>query len=198
MAASSRPRAGRPPGSPPNREAILAAARDHFARHGYDRATIRGIAVDAAVDPALIYHYFGSKAELLVAALALPHDPRENVARTLSGGTAGLGERILREFLGAWDSDRGTLMGLFRSAASHEDAARILCEFFLSEFAHRVAQAAARPQPELRAALVFSELTGLAMARFVLRVEPIASADVATLVACVTPTLDRYLTGPLT
>jgi len=198
MGRGSRPRTGRPPGSPPNRQAILAAARSHFARHGYDRATIRGIAVDAGVDPALIYHYFGSKAELLVAALALPHDPRENVARTLAGGASGMGERVLREFLGAWDSDRGTLMGLFRSAASHEDAARILREFFVREFAQRVAQAAARPQPELRAALVFSELTGLAMARFVLGVEPIASAEVATLVACFAPTLDRYLTGPLT
>lgn len=197
MRAGSRPRTGRAPGSPPNRAAILAAARDHFARRGYDRATIRGIAVDAGVDPALIYHYFASKADLLVAALALPHDPRANVARTLAGGADGLGERILREFLGAWDSDRGTLMGLFRSASSHEDAARILREFFIGEFAQRVAEAAARHQPELRAALVFSELTGLAMARFVLRVEPIASADVATLVSCFAPTLDRYLTGPL-
>src|SRR5215472_12597683 len=192
----ARQRMGRPPGSPPNREAILAAARDHFARQGYDRATIRAIAVDAGVDPALIYHYFGSKAELLAAALALPHDPRENVARTLAGGEEGLGERILREFLGAWESDRGTLIGLFRSASSHEDAARILREFFVGEFARRVAEAAARPRPELRAALVFSELTGLAMARFVLRVEPIASADVRTLVACYAPSLDRFLTGP--
>lgn len=197
MAAHPRPRTGRPPGSPRNREAILAAARSHFARHGYDRATMRSIAVDARVDPALIYHYFGSKAELLVAALALPHDPPENVARTLAGGTDGLGDRILREFLGAWDSDRGTLMGLFRSAASHEDAARILREFFVGEFANRIAEAAGRPRPDLRAALIFSELTGLAMARFVLRVEPIASADVPTLVACFAPTLDRYLTGPL-
>src|SRR5215472_9171535 len=198
MAANSRPRSGRPRGSPPNRAAILAAARAHFAGRGYDRATIRGIAIDAGVDPALIYHYFGSKAELLAAALAMPHDPPENVARTLAGGAEGLGERILREFLGAWESDRGTLMGLFRSASSHADAARILREFFVGEFARRVADAAAAPQPELRAALVFSELTGLAMARFVIRVEPIASADVTTLVACFAPTLDRYLTGPLT
>src|SRR6266851_1168975 len=103
--AQSRPghgRTGRTPGSPPNREEILAAARTHFTGRGYDRATMREIASDAGVDPALLYHYFGSKAQLLVAVLRLPHDPPQNVGRALAGGVDGLGERVVREFLGAW------------------------------------------------------------------------------------------------
>jgi AcrR family transcriptional regulator len=158
---------------------------------------MREIASDAGVDPALLYHYFGSKAQLLVAVLRLPHDPPQNVGRALAGGVDGLGERVVREFLGAWASDRGALLGLLLSSVTHEEAARMMREFFMGELAGPVAAAAARPQPQLRAALVLSELTGLAMARFVLRIEPIASADPETLIACYSPTIDRYLTGPL-
>ncbi len=190
-------RTGRTSGSPPNRAAILDAARNHFARRGYDRATMREIASDAGVDPALLYHYFGSKPQLLVAALALPHDPPQNVGRSLAGGPVRLGERILREFFNAWASDEGALLGLLRSSVTHEEAARMMREFFVAELTGPVAEAAARPQPQLRAALIFAELTGLAMVRFVLKTEPIASASPELLIAYYAPTIDRYLTGYL-
>src|SRR5260370_30730106 len=125
-------RTRRTSGSPPNRAAILDAARNHFARRGYDRATMREIASDAGVDPALLYHYFGSKAQLLVAALALPHDPPQNVRRSLAGGPDGRGERILREFFNAWASDEGALLGLLRSAAPREEASRSMRRVFVS------------------------------------------------------------------
>jgi AcrR family transcriptional regulator len=195
-----RRRSGRPAGSPPNREAILAAAREQFIARGYDSATIRGIAAGAGVDPALVHHYFGSKEELFTAALDLPINPGDALGDVLSGGVDGLGERLLRRFLELWSADGGkgdAVIGLLRSAITHEDAARMMREFVSREALGRIAEAIDVPQPRLRAALVGSQVIGLALARFVIRVEPIASADTETLVACYAPTLQRYLTGPL-
>jgi AcrR family transcriptional regulator len=194
-------RAGRPAGSPPNREAILAAAREQFRERGYDSATIRGIAAGAGVDPALVHHYFGSKEDLFAAALQLPTSPREALEGVLAGDPAGLGERLVRRFLELWAADAGgigdTIVGLLRSATTHADAARMVREFVSREALGRIAEALDVPQPRLRAALAGSQLIGLALARFVIGVEPIASADVETLVACYAPTLQRYLTAPL-
>ncbi len=194
-------RAGRPAGSPPNRETILAAARQQFAERGYDSATIRGIAARAGVDPALVHHYFGSKDRLFLAALQLQASPSEVVAEVLEGGQDGLAERLVRRILDGWESDPdglgATLSGLVRSALSHEDAARMVREFVTREVLGRIAEALDVPQPRLRAALVASQILGLALARFVVRVEPLAGADKETLVACYAPTLQRYLTGPL-
>jgi AcrR family transcriptional regulator len=192
-----RRRSGRPRGSPPNREAILAAAREQFAERGYDSATIRGIAAKAGVDPALVHHYFVSKERLFTAAVRLPIRPREFVPQLLAGGADGLGERLLRRIFDVWASDPDALVGLVRSATSHEYAARMIREFMTREVLEPVARAIDMPQPRLRTALVSSQIIGLAMARFVVRLEPIASADPETLIASYAPTLQRYLTGPL-
>ncbi len=193
-------RTGRAPGSPPNREAILDAARACFSRDGYDRATIRSIAAQAGVDPALVHHYFGSKDRLLVAALKLPVNPRELLPELIAGGIEGLGERLLRSILAVWGADwaaGGTLVGLIRASATNENAASMMREFFAREVIGRLAEALDMPQPRLRAGLVGSQLVGLAMARFVIRIEPIASADPETLIACYAPTFQRYLAGSL-
>jgi AcrR family transcriptional regulator len=194
-------RAGRPAGSPPNREAILAAAREQFRERGYDSATIRGIAAAAGVDPALVHHYYGSKEDLFAAALLLPTSPREALDGVLAGDPDGLGERLVRRFLELWSGDSGsigdTFIGLLRSASTHDDAARMVREFISREALGRIAEALDVPQPRLRAALAGSQLIGLALARFVIGVEPVASADVETLVECYAPTVQRYLTGPL-
>lgn len=193
-------RAGRPVGSPPNREAILAAARKEFSQLGYDRATIRGIAARAGIDPALVHHYFGSKDRLLAESLSLPINPAAFVLEILSGDQDGLGERLLRRFLQIWASEPtggGALIGLVRTAAGNDEAARMIREFLQREVLGRIAAALKVDQPQLRAALAGSQLIGLAMARFVVRVEPLATADTETLVAAYAPTLQRYLTGPL-
>lgn len=197
VATDGRRRSGRPRGSPPNRELILAAAREQFAERGYDNATIRGIAARAGVDAALVHHYFGSKERLFTAAVWLPISPREFVPQLLAGGADGLGERLLRRMLDVWASDPDAVVGLVRSATSHEYAARMIREFMTREVLGPVASAIDMPQPRLRTALVSSQIIGLAMARFVIRLEPIASADPETLIACYAPTLQRYLTGPL-
>ena len=195
-----RPRVGRAPGSPPNREAILEAARDYFEHHGYDRATIRGIAAEAGVDPALVHHYFGSKDQLLVAALQLPVNPRDVVPELLDGPVESIGERLLRRALSVWGDDwasGGHMISLIRASMTHENAAQMMREFFTREIIGRLAEKLEVPQPRLRVALVASQLMGLAMARFIIRMEPIASADPETLIAAYAPTVQRYLTGPL-
>jgi len=175
------------------------AALEQFTKLGYDRATIRDIAAAAGVDPALVLHYFGSKDQLLVAALEFPVNPRELVTELLAGGVEGLSERLLRRALSVWSSQRGggTMVGLIRSAASHDEAARMMKEFFAREVTGRVARSLGMPQPELRAALVASQVIGLALARFVVRFEPIATASIDDMVSWYAPTLQRYLTGPL-
>jgi AcrR family transcriptional regulator len=202
MRAGSKPkrgRLGRTPGSPANREAIRVAALEQFTRRGYDRATIRDIAAAAGVDPALVLHYFGSKDALLVAALEFPVNPRELVSELLAGGVDGLSERLLRRALSVWTSEHGggTMVGLIRAAASHDEAARMMKEFFAREVLGRVVKSLGMPQSELRAALVASQMVGLAMARFVIRFEPIATASIDEMVSWYAPTLQRYLTGPL-
>ena len=201
-AIEDRPRrAGRAAGSPPNRESILAAAREQFAERGYDSATIRSIAASAGVDPALVHHYYGSKDSLFAAALALPVSPRKVLDDVLKGDPETLGERLLRRFLELWSSDTegigGAVMGLLRSLTTHDDAARMVREFVSREALGRIAEALDIPQPSLRAALVGSQIVGLVLAKHVVKLEPIATADVETLVACYAPTLQRYLTGAL-
>jgi AcrR family transcriptional regulator len=190
-------RTGRRPGESGTREAILDAARRAFAEQGYDGATIRGIAGGAEVDPALVYHYYGSKEELFVAAMELPFAPSEIIPHLLEGDPEALGERILRVFVSIWDQPGvSPFVALLRSASSNEQAAAMLREFMSQEVIGRIARSLGVSQAELRATLVGSQLAGLVMVRYILRVEPLASADHETVIASVAPTLQRYLTDP--
>lgn len=197
MGVPKRPRPGRPAGSPPNREGILAAAREEFAARGYEGTTIRGIAGRAGVDPALVHHYFGSKDRLFSEVIRLPFSPRDVALQVLDGDLETMGERLLRILLGLWTANPGGLLGLIRSATSNEEAARTVREFLTREVLEPIATAIEVPQPRLRAALVGSQVIGLAMARFVVGLEPLAGAGEDELVAYYAPTLQRYLTEPL-
>ncbi|MGC5018060.1 TetR family transcriptional regulator [Micromonospora sp. DT47] len=193
-------RTGRRPGNPDTREAILGAARAAFAERGFDGASIRAIAAAAQVDPALVHHYFGTKDQLFLAAMNAPVDPRELLPKVLTGDRDGIGERLVRMFLGVWDSPAGTAgVALLRSAVSNEWTARLLREFLVTQVLRRVLDQLDVDPAELplRGSLVASQLIGLAMMRHVVRLEPVASADPETLVAAVGPTVQRYLTGDL-
>jgi AcrR family transcriptional regulator len=191
-------RRGRRPGGGDTRAALLDAARAVFAERGYDGATVRAIAERAGVDPAMVNHWFGGKEPLFVAALDLPVDPAAALSEVLPGDPDLLAERILGRFLHIWDTTGGAqLATLLQSIASHDAAASLLREFITRVLVVKVVTVVAPDRPELRATLCGTQLFGLAFVRYVLKVEPLASADHATIIAAVAPNLQRYLTGPL-
>jgi AcrR family transcriptional regulator len=196
---TTRPRRGpgRRPGPVDTRGEILAAARAEFAGLGYDGASIRGIARSAGVDPALVHHYFGTKQNLFVAAVEIPVNPIEAFITLVSEDRETLGERLLTLFLSVWDraDNRSPVLALIRSAVSEERAAAMLREFITEEILGRVARELGTPDATLRTSLVASQLVGLIMSRYVIRLEPLASTPSEVLVAAVGPTLQRYLTG---
>jgi AcrR family transcriptional regulator len=182
------------------RGAVLAAARARFAAHGYDGTRLRDVAADADVDVALVSYFFGSKDGLFSAAMTLPISPSQIVAELVADGTTdGLGERLARNIIDRLDGpDGAAFVGLVRSAAGNDQAADLLRGFVEREVLGRLARAIDAPDPELRAALAGSQVVGMIMARYVVRVRPLAEADPETLVQALGPTLQRYLTGELT
>ena len=190
-------RTGRRPGRSGTREAILAAARRSFAAHGYDATTIRGVARDAGVDGALVAHYFGAKDGLFAAAMELPGAPSEALAEALEGDDHELGARIVSAFLSVWDGAAGgtPLMALLRSATASDRAASVLREFAEREIVGRLAARIGGPDAELRASLTAAHMLGLGVARHVVGIEPVASADPAELAATIGPRIQGYLTG---
>jgi AcrR family transcriptional regulator len=190
-------RTGRRPGAGGTRETILAAARSHFSAAGYEGGTVRGIAAEAGVDPSLVLHYFGSKEGVFRAAMDFPVDPAEFIPRLLAPGLDGLGERLARFFLETWDSPAGSpLLGLIRSVVGSERASAMLREFISREVLGRIAEALDLDEPQLRASLAGSQLIGLAMLRYVVRLEPLASAPPQQVATWVAPAIQRYLTDP--
>lgn len=192
-------RTGRRPGDSGTRAAILDAARQSFGASGYAGTTIRGVARAAGVDPALVHRFYGSKESLFAATLDLPGDPSVLLPALLGEGLDGLGERVVGTFLALWDATpgQGPMLALIRSAVADERSAELLRDFLTRVAMGPLATAAGGDSPELRASLVASQMVGLAVTRYVLRLEPLASIPAAELAAHVGPTLDRYLTGTL-
>jgi AcrR family transcriptional regulator len=193
-------RTGRRPGRQDTREAILAAALSAFAEKGFDGASIRHIAGEAGVDPALVHHYFGTKDQLFVAAMDFPIDPAKILPQIAAGGIEGLGERLVRMFLTVWDGPLNAVgIGLLRSATRSELAARLLREFLTTQVIRRALDYVEIDPAEVptRGNLVASQMIGLAMMRYVIKLEPLASADPDAVVAAVAPTIQRYVEQPL-
>jgi AcrR family transcriptional regulator len=195
-------RTGRRPGNQDTREAILDAARKAFAERGFDGASIRAIATGAGVDPALVHHYFGSKDKLFLETIKAPVDPNEFLPQILGGGEIdGVGERLVRTFLSVWDSPRGAAAAaLVRSALQHDWSARMLREFLVSQILrHAIKELKLDPEEApVRATLVATQMIGLAMIRYILKVEPLASLPSEDVVRMVGPTVQHYLSDPLT
>ncbi|WP_282696647.1 TetR family transcriptional regulator [Streptomyces sp. CC208A] len=192
-----RGRPARDGGSGPGaRERILEAARTQFAERGYDKTSVRGIAKAAGVDPALVHHYFGTKDEVFAAAIEVSFEPALVLPAILDGPREEVGERLARFFIGVWESPatRAPLLAVIRSAVTHEAAAKVLRGFVLRRLLERIAGDLAVPDPKLRAELAASQMIGIAILRYVIQVEPLASADPERIVADVAPTLQRYLT----
>lgn len=191
-------RRGRRPGSPDTRAAILAAARTAFAARGFAATSVRAVAASAGVDAALVHHYFGSKDDLFVAALQAPLDPREVLAPVATGGIDGAGERLLRVFLTVWDAEetRLPLLALVRGVFE-PGGERLVGDGLLRVVLGPVGAGLGIDEPDRRMTLVASQMIGLVMARYVLRLEPLASASADELLATYAPVLQRYLADPL-
>lgn len=187
---------GRRPGTADTRGEILDAARHEFAEKGYDGASVRGIARAASVDPALVHHFFGSKEQVFVAAMALPVDPGEMVPDVLAGDPEQLGERFARAFLGLWSDPefREPMLALLRSATTGEQGAAMLREFVGAAMLGRLAKSLDGPDVALRISTAAAQMVGIAMLRYVIKIPPLVTATDEEIVALVAPTLQRYLT----
>jgi AcrR family transcriptional regulator len=188
-----RKKTGRRPGAADTRRTVLEAARAEFAARGYQKASMRAIARAAGVDAALLHHYFGSKDKLFLAALEFPVDPRLLVAQVLEGDRGSVGERLARLVLSLWEQPtvRDRLLAVLRTAAASEEVAGLMRGFMVAEVVTGVAAGLDVPQPELRVELAMSQVIGLALARYVIAVEPLASASPDELM----PLLARSLQG---
>lgn len=174
---------------------ILAAAREAFATTGYAGTTMRAIARAAEVDPALVYHYFGSKEALLDAATDPPQRWLDGVAATWTTPVDRLGEALVRLMLGAWaDDEIGPVLRAILQTAAHETTTREKLRRVVEGSLLGVSQLGTDDADRLRrSGLISSQLMGLAMVRYVWRIEPVASMTDGALVAAVAPTLQRYI-----
>ena len=188
---------GRRPGGPDTRGEILRAARESFAGKGFSATSLRGVAREAGVDAALVHHYFDSKDELFIESMALPIDPRQVAAHVLDGPKDELGRRIITVFLSVWESPEGQqrMKSILRSVVSNDEVARLMREGISELILQPVAQALGVPDARLRVSLVVTQLIGMAMARYLIELEPIASSDVSDLIERMAPTLQHYLTA---
>ncbi|WP_040795662.1 TetR/AcrR family transcriptional regulator [Nocardia higoensis] len=192
-------RPGRRRGQSGAREAILDAARTRFAENGFDKTSIRSIATAAAVDPALVHHYFGTKQQLFAAAVELPVDPETVLTLVDSVPVDELGESIVRAVTAIWDSPAGpAAVAAVRSLLAGGDPALVrafILEIVLERVRVRIATDA--DDGRARVALAASQMVGIIVARKIVGVEPLASMPLDELVAAVGPTVQRYFTGDI-
>ena len=192
-------RPGRRPGESQTREAILDAARARFAEHGWDRTTIRAIARDADVDPALVLHFFDSKALLFASAMRWPFDSDAVLTQILEGPRSEIGQRLAWFFLSVWEEPgrREPIMVMLRAASTNEQAADLLRETLMTVLLGPLGSRLGAPDGELRMSLCSAHLIGLGIARYQLEFEPLASLAPEQVADLVGPTLQRYMTGDL-
>ena len=183
----------KPTKSDRTRATILAAAQKLFAEQGYERTTVRDIAAIAKIDPALVIRYFGSKDELFarvaVFDLKLPDLSKADRSK--------IGEMLVRHFLSLWEGENanGGLPIMLRSAASNEVAAKKLRDVFVGQVMPTLSRAGDPSDARERAGLVSSQLLGLALCRYVLKLPPVVGLSRERIVRDVGQTIQRYVTG---
>jgi AcrR family transcriptional regulator len=181
------------------RDRILTVAREEFSERGYEKTSVRGIAKAAGVDSALVHHYFGTKEQVFEAAVEIAAAPALNAPDAVAEGPLeGVGERLTRHIFGVWENPatRTPLLAIVRSAVNNETAAAVFRRLVASQLLRRIAAQVDLPDAELRAELAAAQLVGTAMLRYVIKVEPLASADVEQIIARVAPVVQSHLTKP--
>lgn len=178
---------------------VLDAARAAYAARGYLGTTLKGVAAASGVAPDVLRRYYDDREALFVAAMRLPIDPSTSIAQLLAPGMDGLGDRLVRVTLRLLDDDqtREQLTQLMTAGAGAVSATSSLREFLDSAVVDRVAGALGVPDARLRVSLAMSYLIGVAASRYVLRMEPLASATEDQVVAMVGPAVQAALTTPI-
>ena len=187
-------RPAKPRKSDTTRARIIEAARERFRREGYERTTIRKVARDAKIDPSMVMRYFESKRGLFDAAMTmelripdLRHHPKDK-----------LGEALVSHFLNRWEEpDADSLQLLLRSSASNEEAAERLRTIFRDQIITMVAHLRGEAGSREAAALIGSQMMGLAYTRYILKLPPLVAMPRQTLVRIIGATIQRYLMGEL-
>jgi len=199
MSRADSKRTGRRSGASDTRERIAAAARSQFAEQGYERATFRAIAGAAGVDPALVVHFYGSKEQLFREVMALPPQIADALVHVADGPPEAAGRRLAEAVIAAFENpaSRTVVVGRIRCATTHPDAAALVRETVSNDLL-RLASALTDDRPDTRAVLVGAHVVGIALARYIVRVEPLASMSPSDVVDVLEPTFQRYLLGPLT
>lgn len=176
---------------------VLDTARGLYARQGYVNTTIKGVAAAAGVAPDLIRRYYANREELFAAAMRLPVDPTTAIAQLLGPGVDGLGERLVLVTLRMLDEPetRDQIAAMVRDGAGAAKATAPLREFLESVIIDRVAAALRVPDARMRVTLATSYLVGVAGARYVMRLEPLASASEDEVVRLVAPAVQSALSG---
>lgn len=199
VADTAKRKPGRPAGNSDTRERILVSARELFARNGIDRTSIRAVAKAAGVDAALVHHYYGTKQELFAAAIRLPIDPMIVIAQLREIPVEELGYRLPSLLLPLWDSELGAgLIATLRSLIAGDEvslARSFLQEVISVEVGSRVDNPVGTGR--IRTQFVASQLMGVVMARYIVKIEPFASLPTDQIARTIAPNLQRYLTGEL-
>ncbi|MFD5080934.1 TetR family transcriptional regulator [Streptomyces sp. NPDC058371] len=185
--------------SPAARDVILAAAREEFSARGYEKTSVRGIAKTAGVDSALVHHYFGTKENVFEAAIEGAFAPALEAPNAIENGSLDdVGERLTRFIFGIWESPstRTPLLAIVRSAVNNETAAAVFRRLIAAQLLRRIAKQLDVPDPDLRAELAAAQLVGVAMLRYVIQIEPLASADPERIIERIAPVVQAHLTNP--
>jgi AcrR family transcriptional regulator len=196
---AERKRPGRPPGTSDTRERILTSARELFARNGIDKTSIRAIAADAGVDPALVHHYFGTKTQLFAAAIHIPIDPMQVIGPMRDTPLDELGHTLPSILLSLWDSELGSgFIAMLRSILAG-DQVSLIRSFLQEVIAVEVGSRVDNPpgSGRIRVQFVASQLLGVVMARYILELDPFKSLPIEQIAETIAPNLQRYLTGDL-
>ena len=179
---------------------IVRAAREEFAQNGWAGTTLRAVARAADVDPALVYHYYGSKEGLLDAATTPPPRWLENVAKTWAAPVSGLGRALIETLMASWaDDEIGPTLRAVLQTAAHEPSTREKLRLIVERSLMGVSQLGTDEYDRLvRSGLISSQLMGFALMRYVWKIEPIASMADHDAVAAIAPNLQRYIEGDIT
>lgn len=195
----SSKRPGRRPGTSSARDDILASARKLFSLNGIDKTSIRAIASDAGVDPALVHHYFGTKLDLFREVVQLPVDPSVVLQPLCDVPVDELGVTIPRLIIALWDSELGAnMLAVFRSALTGADDGLVRV-FFREVLVNIIAERVDSPPGSgvLRAEFAITQMAGILVGRYIMAIEPLASLTAEQIALTVGPNIQRYLTGAL-